>query len=366
MTKRNTLAAGTAFLGLVVAAQPALADEAGQNNSASDQTIVVTATRDASPLASVPVSISVVTADRIKDQPGRELDDVLRTLPGIDLMSYSANSQHPTSNSLGMRGLGGGAQGISRALVMVDGIPINDGYFGYVQWNRFPLDAIAQVEVVRGGGSPLWGNYAEGGVINVVTADPKGNVLTLDACGGSYGAYRASASAAYHTSATNVLQAFFEANGEAGYQAVPAYERVPFNVPTSSHAINARLKDSVELPGDLTADLTVNYHNNSQQLQTVLDSNTQRNIDVSANVAKKFSAEAKLALSLFYGNSHFSTNNSTYFPIHSGQTNISSISSAMFCQGVYWQPHCSGWLQSSRGGSAAFSTAMRAPSSLVA
>ena len=326
MTVRISLRAGTALVALCALPHHVLASEAVPAISAHDDTIVVTATRDAAPLAAVPVSISVVSADQIRDQPGRELDDTLRALPGIDLMGYAADTQHPTSNSIGMRGLGGGAQGISRALVMVDGVPINDGYFGYAQWSRVPLDDIARVEVVRGGGSPLWGNYAEGGVINIITETPKGNALTLDAGGGSYGAYRAGASAALRTSASNVLQAFVGANGESGYQAVPDYERAPFNRPTSSHALNARLKDSLELPGDLSASFVVDYHLNHQQLQTLLDSNRQRNIDLAANVTKQFSADAKLALSLFYGNGHFSTNNSTYFP---DQANLAATTQAL-------------------------------------
>jgi len=134
--------------------------------------------------------------------------------------------------------------------------------------------------VVRGGGSPLWGDYAEGGVINVVTAAPRQNELVLDAEGGSYGTYRGSAFGAYRLDANNTLEAFVEGNGTSGYQAVPAYERAPFNVPTSVDAINARITDTATLDGDTTAHVTIDFHNNDQRLQTLLDTNSQRNIDV--------------------------------------------------------------------------------------
>ena len=319
--------AGTALsCGIATSALAQTAASRSDVDPTHDGTIVVTATRDATSLASVPVSISVISADEIRDQPALELDDVLRTVPGVDLLGYQADTQHPTSNSLGMRGLGGGAQGISRALVMVDGVPINDPYFGYVQWSRVPLNDIERVEIVRGGGSPLWGNYAEGGVINILTRTPDQNELSLDAGGGSYGAYRASASAAYRVSGDDVLQAFVGVNGEAGYQTVPTYERAPFNVPTSAHAINARARDALDLSNGLTASLTVDYHHNDQQLQTVLDRNQQRNVNITGDVAKRFSSGAKLALDFFYGNDHFGTNNSTYFP---DQTDLAATTQAL-------------------------------------
>lgn len=46
-----------------------------------------------------------------------------------------------------MRGLGG-----IRALVLLDGVPMNDPFFGYLQWSRVPLELVKQVEIVRGGG----------------------------------------------------------------------------------------------------------------------------------------------------------------------------------------------------------------------
>ena len=311
---RLHLAGGSALLlALAAGAQAARADSSDDAATTVGQ-VVVTATRSASPLASVPASVTVVTAQQIQNQPAEELDDVLRTVPGVDLLGYSADTQHPTSNSLGMRGLGGGAQGISRVLVMVDGVPVNDPFFGYVQWNRVPLEDIDRVEVVRGGGSPLWGDYAEGGVINVVTAAPNQNAPVLDAEGGSYGTYRGSAFGDYRLDADNVLEAFIEGNGTSGYQAAPAYERAPFNVPTSVSAVNARVTDTATLAGDVTAHVTVGFHNNDQRLQTLLDTNSQRNIDVSGDITKHFTGDASLALTAFYGDSQFGTNNSTYFP----------------------------------------------------
>ena len=156
---RPLLMAGVALPCLSLA-MPACAQEAA--SPASD--IVVTATRSARALSDVPASVSVVTSDQIEGTPARTIDDVLRRVPSVDLPIASTDEQHPTDTIVSMRGLSG-----IRSLVLLDGVPLNDSFFGYVQWSEAPVDTIDRVEVVRGGGATLWGNYAMGGVINILT-----------------------------------------------------------------------------------------------------------------------------------------------------------------------------------------------------
>ncbi|HUL99652.1 MAG TPA: TonB-dependent receptor, partial [Mycobacterium sp.] len=297
-------------LALVLLA-PALA---AASTSPDIEEVIITATRSAVPLTEVPASASVITAAQIRDTPALELDDVLRLVPGVDLLGYAGTAQHPTADSLGMRGLGGGAQGISRALVMVDGAPLNDAFFGYVQWARVPLDSIDRVEIVRGGGSPLWGNYAEGGVINVITREPTRQQGILNAEAGSYGTYLASGYGAYFPTNALKLQGFASVNGTDGYQQVPPYERAPFNVPTSFGAANVDVNGALTPGDDLVAHLGLDYHDNHQRLETVLDHNSQKVYTLTGDVRKSFATGASLTATGFYAYSSFSTENSTYFP----------------------------------------------------
>ena len=142
------------------------------------ETVVVTATRSAMPLDQVPASISVVTADQIQNTPAQGLNDILRDMPGMVLNDIGPGVGHPTAYNESMRGL---PTPETRMLVMVDGVPINDPFFNYIQWDRIPLDNIQQVEIVRGGGSPLWGNTAMGGVVNVITKTATANELEASA-----------------------------------------------------------------------------------------------------------------------------------------------------------------------------------------
>jgi outer membrane cobalamin receptor len=150
------------------------------------ETVVVTATRTATSLTEVPQSVSIVSAEQIGNTPAQGLDDILRNVPGMVLTDIGPDVGHPTAYNEGMRGL---PTTETRMLVMVDGVPVNDPFFGYIQWNRIPLDDIDHIEIVRGGGSPLWGNDAMGGVVNVITKAPSTNALDLSAAGGSYGTY---------------------------------------------------------------------------------------------------------------------------------------------------------------------------------
>ena len=329
------------------------ASAAGDGPTIQLPDLVVTASRGPQPLADAPGSVSVITQQQIQDSGAREVDDVLRSVPGIDVLGYSGETQHPTSNSLGMRGLGGGAQGISRALVMVDGVPINDPFFGYIQWARVPIDDIDRIEVVRGGGSPLWGNYAEGGIINIITKQPGADHLTLTSGGGNWGTYDTSLSGSYRLNDENALQGFLGFNGTHGYQAVPYFERAPFNVPTSSDAVNVHVRDTFTPTNDTTAHLSVDYHNFRQQLQTVIDSNAQEYVNVAGDIQKRFDGGSSLTTALFYNHSNFRTNNSTYFPDEfdlaattQSLNEIHNVTAQNAGGSLIWSQPVNGWLKS--------------------
>ena len=81
------------------------------------------------------------------------LAGTLQLTPGMTLNMIGPDVGHPTAYNEGMRGL---PTTETRMLVLMDGVPVNDPFFGYIQWNRIPLDNIEQVEIVRGGGSPLF------------------------------------------------------------------------------------------------------------------------------------------------------------------------------------------------------------------
>jgi outer membrane receptor protein involved in Fe transport len=131
------------------------------------ETITVTPTRTEQRSGSVPASVSVLTSEDIQSSPALVADDVLRQIPTFSLFRRTSSlSSHPTSQGVSLRGIG--PSGVSRTLVLVDGTPFNDPFGGWVYWTRVPLEDTDRIEVVDGSSSSLYGNYAMGGVINIV------------------------------------------------------------------------------------------------------------------------------------------------------------------------------------------------------
>uniref|UniRef100_UPI0035CA67B5 TonB-dependent receptor n=1 Tax=uncultured Sphingomonas sp. TaxID=158754 RepID=UPI0035CA67B5 len=296
---KNLLAGSASAIALLVA-MPSYAQEVTPT-PVSD--IIVTATRSARSIADVPASVSVVTSAEIEGTPAKTLDDVLRRLPSVDLPIASSYQVHPTALNISMRGLGG-----IRALVLLDGVPLNDPFFGYIQWSQVPLETVDRVEVVRGGGATLWGNYAMGGVINILTKPIDRTGLVVEAAGGSYGTYRSDGHAAYAGNGFGIgLDAGI--NHTDGYlQPTPEF-RGPIDVPTSFTAHNVALSGNVDITPSLTARARVSYFDNRQNLLTRLQANRQRTWRYTGSLTQKLGATGTLALTVFHDNSRFTTYN---------------------------------------------------------
>jgi outer membrane receptor protein involved in Fe transport len=278
------------------------------------ETVTVTATRTATALNDVPESISVVSAEQIAATPARGLDDILRNLPGMTLNNIGPNVGHPTAYNESMRGL---PTTETRMLVMVDGVPVNDPFFGYIQWNRIPLDNIDHVEVVRGGGSPLWGNTAMGGVVNVITKAPQSDQFEVSAAGGSYGGYDGSLYGAYHAADWLTLSLNTALTGTQGYQTTPPSWtsfgsqnlRSPVYTPTSNQARNVGLRGDFRAAPDIKGFFDITYGEDKQILSTPIGLDKQRIWTYSGGLTKSFGEGASLAATFFHDDNNFVTNN---------------------------------------------------------
>ena len=315
MTYPNPLLCGASAMaiasGFAVAAQ---AQQVAAGNPSAVEEVVVTATRTPEPINDVPASVSVITAAQVRATPAQGLDDILQLEPGLNLNQFGPFVGHPTAYNESMRGL---PVTETRMLVLMDGVPLNDPFFGYIQWNRIPLDNVDQVEIVRGGGSPLWGNSAMGGVINVITKAPTSDELDIDAAGGSYGTYRADAYGALRVNDKLALALNAGFDGTGGYQTTPASWstfgtttlRSPVYTPTTFNARNVSLRADATPTSDLTASVTVDYHGDHQVLQTPIGDDSQSIWTYSGDVKKTFANGGSLTASVFHDNSYFVTNN---------------------------------------------------------
>ncbi len=190
--------------------------------------VIVTATRTEQRLGNVPASVSVLGGDEIRRSPAVVADDVLRQIPTFSLFRRTSSlSSHPTSQGVSLRGIGPSGQ--SRTLVLLDGVPFNDPFGGWVYWTRVPLASVDRIEVIEDTTSSLYGNYAMGGVINIVTSPPARRTVEVKPQYGNRKSPKVdfSASDRWHTLGLAVDGSFFNTDG---YPIVAASERGPIDI----------------------------------------------------------------------------------------------------------------------------------------
>ncbi|HEY6066823.1 MAG TPA: TonB-dependent receptor [Thermoanaerobaculia bacterium] len=147
--------------------------------------VVVTARRTDASLGDTAASVVVLSAGDLESSAAPTLDDALKRVPGFALFRRSGSrTANPTSQGVSLRGTG--ASGASRAIVLADGVPLNDPFGGWIYWGRVPRASLERVEVLRGGASDLWGSGALSGAIQLVRREPDlPAALALDASAGS-------------------------------------------------------------------------------------------------------------------------------------------------------------------------------------
>ena len=223
------------------AAPPRAASRSDSGKPAADatveETLVVTASRIEQEEEDVAANVTVITRQEIESSASLTTDDFLRRVPGFSLFRRSSSLvAHPTTQGVSLRGIG--PSGVSRTLVLLDGLPLNDPFGGWVYWGRVPLQRIERVEVVRGGASNVWGNSAMGGVVHLITRDPSPATFSLGVAAGDRSTRQvdATASERWEKSAAEVHGDWFDTDG---FFIVPPEQRGTIDVPANSQHWNA-------------------------------------------------------------------------------------------------------------------------------
>ena len=108
--------------------------------------------------------------DAIIAAPSGRIEDVLTNVAGFQQFRRSdSRSANPSAQGATLRSLGGNAS--SRALVLLDGVPMADPFFGYIPFNALAPDRLSSIRVTRGGGSGPFGAGALTGTIELESAD---------------------------------------------------------------------------------------------------------------------------------------------------------------------------------------------------
>src|SRR5687767_7156470 len=182
---RALLAVASMLVALPVSAQQSApqADLQEEEQPVSyEEQVVVTASRTEQQLVNAPAAVTLVTTQTIQNSPATNIGDLLRSVPGINVMQASARDINITTR--------GATSTLSTSqLALVDGRSVYLDFFGMVMWDLVPTSPsdIRQIEVIRGPASAVWGANAMTGVVNVITKTPRelaaqgGTTLTIGA-----------------------------------------------------------------------------------------------------------------------------------------------------------------------------------------
>jgi iron complex outermembrane receptor protein len=117
--------------------------------------VVVSATRTETEVDKAPASVSVVNEEDLERLTINRLDEALRYEAGV------------------FEGKLRGLPSSSHTLLMLNGMPMNSGWYGGHRWENLAVENVDRIEIVRGPGSALYGGNAMGGTINVITKMPE-------------------------------------------------------------------------------------------------------------------------------------------------------------------------------------------------
>ncbi|MCJ2177168.1 TonB-dependent receptor [Novosphingobium album (ex Hu et al. 2023)] len=196
--------------------------------------------------------VTVINREALVSSASGRIEDVLSSVAGFAQFRRSdSRSANPSAQGVTLRALGGNAS--SRALVLLDGVPVANPFFGHIPLSALDPDRLASVRVVRGGGMGAFGMGAVSGTIDLASAGPeeigllKGNALIDDR-----GETQISATTAPRLGQGFVVASVQWDKGEGFWttpkdQRVPASARAAYETLSGSLRAVAPLTDTVEI-----------------------------------------------------------------------------------------------------------------------
>ncbi len=131
--------------------------------------VVVTGTRTEKLLSEVPVRTELVGRDQIDVSAARSVADAVEFTPGVRVNNACQNCGFATLSLLGLEG--------KYSQVLIDGLPSLSGLALVYGLEHIPAEMIHRIEIVKGGGSSVYGPGAVGGVVNIIPRDPQENTV---------------------------------------------------------------------------------------------------------------------------------------------------------------------------------------------
>lgn len=261
--------------------------------------MTVTGLRTETRLGETAASVVLLSSDELRRTGALTLDDALRQVPGFTLFRRSSSrTANPTTQGVSLRGVG--ASGSSRAVVLEDGVPLNDPFGGWVNWARVPRDSVSRVEILRGGFSGLYGSGAMGGAVNILTRKIEPPAISFEV---SFGNETTPDGSVFISTREGRWGASFAAESfyTEGYRIVREIERGPVDTDAASrHAVHEFTLER-ELRKNARAFIRASYFGESRKNGTPAQINRTHIREFRAGLDEQSSSAGSLTLRIYGG-----------------------------------------------------------------
>lgn len=207
-----------------------------------------------------------ISREALRGEPSGRVENALSLVAGFQQFRRSdSRSANPSAQGATLRALGGNAT--SRALVLLDGVPMSDPFFGYVPFNAISPEQLGEIRVTRGGGSGPFGSGALTGTIEMTSAGP-GDIPELQTAALLNDRGDSEASAALARSLGNGFASLSGRwNRGSGFYTTPPDQRVPASVRASFEDWSINLRGVVPVTSQIELQARLLLYRDDRELR---------------------------------------------------------------------------------------------------
>jgi outer membrane cobalamin receptor len=241
-------------------------------------------------------TIAVWDREDLREAAPRTIDELMAREPAFSLYRrQTAIFGNPTSAGVSLRNTG--ATAASRTLVLLDGVPQNDPFGGWVYWARYDAAALDSIRIVPSSRAAVWGNQSPAGVVSMTGLPPFVNNHVIKAGGGGQGTV-AGSTLHQMTSADESLSVSLAAFGlhSDGFFAVDSWQRGPIDRKLDIDLYGADVKLAWLAAPGLTIGQTTSFYTEERGNGTPLSRNSTDALDFSLQVTSENADHAWQAL----------------------------------------------------------------------
>ena len=248
--------------------------------------MVVTGQALPAPAGAAAFSTVTIDRDRLATTASGRIEDALRDVAGLAAFRRTdSRTANPTSQGVTLRALGGNAA--SRALVLLDGVPVADPFGGYIPWSAIDPARLGSVTVLRGGGAGAFGVGAVAGTISLNSGTPETlSPFAVSVAGGSRASYEASAGVTARLGGGFVSASARFDRGD-GFFIIPDNQRGPIDIPARYQSWGVALRAVAPLSATSEIQVTGRAFDDERVRGLALATSRVRGADASVRIVAR-------------------------------------------------------------------------------